>query len=102
MLILGGPHFAISHFLIIINLFCFMSVLALSKFEMSAKLWTERLLRLRGGGGFRKVIYIVQNLFHQGKGSRSISLNSHYLTIIPRARMESESIALEAEGQMGY
>ena len=33
------------------------------------------------------VIYIVQNLFHQGKGSRSISLNSHYLTIIPRARM---------------
>ena len=52
---LGGPHFAISHFLIIIKLFCFMSVLALSKFEMSAKLWTERLLRLRGGGGFSKV-----------------------------------------------
>ena len=25
------------------------------------------------------VIYIVQNLFHQGKGSRSISLNSLYL-----------------------
>ena len=25
------------------------------------------------------VIYIVQNLFHQGKGSRSISSNSHYL-----------------------
>jgi len=24
------------------------------------------------------VIYIVQNVFHQGKGSRSISLNSHY------------------------
>ena len=24
------------------------------------------------------VIYIVQNLFHQGKGNRSISLNSHY------------------------
>ena len=48
------------------------------------------------------VIYIVQNQFHQGKGSRSISLNSHYLTIIPRARMGSESIAHEAEGQMGY
>ena len=28
------------------------------------------------------VIYIVQNLFHQGKGSRSISLNSHYLVLI--------------------
>ena len=37
------------------SVFFFMSVLALSKFEMSAKLWTERLLRLRGGGGFRKV-----------------------------------------------
>ena len=29
------------------------------------------------------VIYIVQNLFHQGKGSRSISLNSHYFLRIP-------------------
>ncbi len=28
------------------------------------------------------VIYIVQNLFHQGKGNRSISLNSHYLVSI--------------------
>ena len=55
LLMLGGPHFAISHFLIIIKLFCFMSVLALSKSEMSAKLWTKRLLRLRGGGGFSKV-----------------------------------------------
>ena len=54
---LGGPHFAISHFLIIIKLFCFMSVLALSKFEMSAKLWTERLLRLRGGGVQKSVVY---------------------------------------------
>ncbi|KAL9953004.1 hypothetical protein ACROYT_G040351, partial [Oculina patagonica] len=27
------------------------------------------------------VIYIVQNLFHQGKGTRSISLNSHYLVL---------------------
>ena len=27
------------------------------------------------------VIYIVQNVFHQGKGSRSISLNSHYLVL---------------------
>ena len=79
-----------------------MSVLALSKFEMSAKLWTERLLRLRGGGGFRNVIYIVQNLFHQGKGSRSISLNSHYLTIIPLALMASESIAHLAFGLEGY
>ena len=27
------------------------------------------------------VIYIVQNLYHQGIGSHSISLNSHYLVL---------------------
>ena len=27
------------------------------------------------------VIYIVQNPFHRGKGSHSISLNSHYLVL---------------------
>jgi len=27
------------------------------------------------------VIYIVQNVFHQGKDSRSISSNSHYLVL---------------------
>ena len=32
------------------------------------------------------VIYIVQNLFHQGKGSRSISLNSHYLVLFKNLR----------------
>ena len=32
------------------------------------------------------VIYIVQNLFHQGKGSRRISLNSHYL--VPSRTLE--------------
>ena len=30
--------------------------------------------------------YIVQNLFHQGKGSRSISLNSHYLVLFKNPR----------------
>ena len=32
------------------------------------------------------VIYIVQNLFHQRKGSRSISLNSHYLMLFKNLR----------------
>ena len=32
------------------------------------------------------VIYIVQNLFHQGKGSRSISLNSYYLVLFKNPR----------------
>ena len=30
------------------------------------------------------------------------SLGGEYLTIIPRARIGSESIAHEAEGRMGY
>ena len=36
------------------------------------------------------VIYVVQNLFHQGKGNRSISLNSHYLVLfkIPRDKLQ--------------
>ena len=31
-------------------------------------------------------IYIVQNLFHQGKGSRIISLNGHYLLLFKNPR----------------
>ena len=36
------------------------------------------------------VIYIVQNVFHQGKASRSISLNSHYLVLFnnPRDKLQ--------------
>ena len=39
------------------------------------------------------VIYIVQNVFHQGKGSRSISLNSHYLVLFknPRVKLQVDS-----------
>ena len=32
------------------------------------------------------VSYIVQNLFHQWKGSGSISLNSHYLVLFKNPR----------------
>ena len=41
------------------------------------------------------VIYIVQNLFHQGKGSRSISLNSHYLVLFknPRDKLQILTMA---------
>ena len=41
------------------------------------------------------VIYIVQNLFYQGKGSRSISLNSHYLVLFknPRGKMQILTLA---------
>ena len=32
------------------------------------------------------VIYIVQNVFHQGKGSRNMSLNSHFLQVLTLAK----------------
>ena len=40
------------------------------------------------------VIYIVQNLFHQGKGSRSISLNSHYLVLFKNPRDKLQILTL--------
>ena len=40
------------------------------------------------------VIYIVQNLFHQGKGSRSISLNSHYLVLFKNLRDKLQILTL--------
>ena len=41
------------------------------------------------------VVYIVQNLFHQGKGNRSISLNSHYLVLFknPRDKLQIFTLA---------
>ena len=41
------------------------------------------------------VIYIVQNLFHQGKGNHSISLNSHYLMLFknPRDKLQIFNLA---------
>ena len=49
----------------------------------------KRIVNLFNRGSHRRnlsVIYIVQNLFHQGKGSRSISLNSHYLVLFKNWR----------------
>ena len=40
------------------------------------------------------VIHIVQNLFHQGKGSRSISLNSHYLVLFKNPRDKLQILTL--------
>ena len=40
------------------------------------------------------VIYIVQNLFHQGKSSRSISLNSHYLVLFKNPRDKLQILTL--------
>ena len=40
------------------------------------------------------VIYIVQNLFHLGKGNRSISLNSHYLVLFKNPRDKLQILTL--------
>ena len=40
------------------------------------------------------VIYIVQNLFHQGKGSCSISLNSTYLVLFKNSRDKLQILIL--------
>ena len=40
------------------------------------------------------VIYIVQNLFHLGNGSRSISLNSHYLVLFKNPRDKLQILTL--------
>ena len=39
-------------------------------------------------------IYILQNLFHQGKGSRSISLNGHYLLLSKNPRDKLQNLTL--------
>ena len=40
------------------------------------------------------VIFILQNLFYQGKESRTISLNSHYMTIFRSVRDKSQIVHL--------
>ena len=43
------------------------------------------------------VIYIMQNLFHQGKGSHSISLNSHYFVLFKNPRDKLQILTLAKE-----
>ena len=40
------------------------------------------------------VIYLVQNLFHQGKGNRSIRLNSYYLVLFKNPRDKLQVLTL--------
>lgn len=40
------------------------------------------------------IIYITQNIFHQGKGQRDISLNSHYLVVFKNPRDSAQIIHL--------
>ena len=47
------------------------------------------------------VIYIEQNLFHQGKGSRRISLNSHYLVLLKNPREKLKILFLAKQTYPG-
>jgi len=48
-----------------------------------------------------RVIYIVQNLFHQGKNSRCISLNSHYLVLLKNPRDKLQILTLAKQMHPG-
>ena len=48
------------------------------------------------------VIYIVQNVFHQGKGSRSISLISHYLVLFKNPRDKLQVLTLAKQMYPGH
>ena len=57
----------------------------------------NRILNLFTKGSHHRnlsVTYIVQNLFHQGKGNRSISLNSHYLVFFKNPRDKLQILTL--------
>ena len=47
------------------------------------------------------VIYIEQNLFHQGKDSRRISLNSHYLVLFKNPREKLQILFLAKQMYLG-
>ena len=51
--------------------------------------------------GNYSVIYIVQNLFHQGKGRRSIGLNSHYLVVFKNPQDELQILTLAKQMHPG-
>ena len=55
----------------------------------------------RGSHRNRSVICIVQNLFHQGKGSRSISLNSHYLVLLKNPQDKLQILTLAKQMHPG-
>ena len=57
----------------------------------------ERLKRLFSVGSHHRnlsIIFIVHNLFHQGKEMRTLSLNSHYLILFKNPRDSSQIVTL--------
>ena len=52
--------------------------------------------------GFPVFVFFFKDELEARKSRKAFFYGQNYLTIIPRARMGSESIANEAEGRMGY
>ena len=66
--------------------------------QMSTASNNKQVIKLFTQGSHHRnlsVIYLVQNLFHQGKGNRDISLNCHYLFIFnnPRDKLQVLTLA---------
>ena len=60
----------------------------------------KRIVKLFTRGSHHRnlsVIYIVRNLFHQGKGRRSISLNSNYLVLFKNPRDKLQILTLSKQ-----
>ena len=69
----------------------------------------NRDMQRNGGSGLAKfftqgshhrnltIVYIVQNLFHQSRAMRTVSLNSHYLVLFknPRDKLQIRSLAMQ-------
>ena len=47
-------------------------------------------------------IYVAQNLSHQGKGRRSISLNGHYLLLFKNPRDKLQNLTLAKQMYPGH
>ena len=65
----------------------------------------DRIVKLFTKGSHHRnlsVIYIVQNLFHQGKGNRSISLNSHYLVLFKNPSDKLQVLTLAKQMYPGH
>ena len=64
----------------------------------------KRIVKLFTRGSHHRnlsVIYIEQNLFHHGKGSRRISLNSHYLVLFKNPREKLQILLLAKQMNPG-
>ena len=48
------------------------------------------------------VMYIVQNLFHQGKGSCNISLNNHYLVLLKNLQDKLQILILAKQMHVSW